>query len=108
LLRAIRKGELDRIVAHEAPLDVLAQQIVAESACDDYSEDEMYALMHRAWPYRDLARKDCDEVRAARRAGASRRSERAGARLARFAYARHRIRRRHPRGRGLSGHPRRR
>jgi len=62
LLRAIRRGELDRIVAHEAPLDVLAQQIVAESACDDYSEDAMYALMHRAWPYRDLARKDFDEV----------------------------------------------
>src|SRR5204862_194117 len=30
LLRAVREGELDRIVAHDAPLDVLAQQIVAE------------------------------------------------------------------------------
>ena len=33
LLRAVRRGELDRIVTHDAPLDVLAQQIVAEAAC---------------------------------------------------------------------------
>src|SRR5436190_4803798 len=62
LMRAIKEGELDRIVAHETPLDVLAQQIVAESACADYTEDEMFALMRRAWPYRDLARKDFDDV----------------------------------------------
>ncbi|HJQ37429.1 MAG TPA: DEAD/DEAH box helicase [Thermoanaerobaculia bacterium] len=62
LLRAIQQGQLDRIVAHEAPLDVLAQQIVAESACGDYSEEQMYALMRRAWPYRELARKDFDDV----------------------------------------------
>jgi ATP-dependent helicase Lhr and Lhr-like helicase len=62
LMRAIKEGELDRIVAHETPLDVLAQQIVAESACADYTEDEMFALMRRAWPYRELARKDFDDV----------------------------------------------
>ena len=33
LLRAVRRGELDAIVSYDAPLDVLAQQIVAESAC---------------------------------------------------------------------------
>ena len=31
------RGELDAIVSHDAPLDVLAQQIVAESACRDYA-----------------------------------------------------------------------
>jgi ATP-dependent Lhr-like helicase len=62
LLRAVRKGELDRIVVHDAPLDVLAQQIVAESACRDYAEDELFAVARRAWPYRDLARKDFDAV----------------------------------------------
>src|SRR6266542_6371099 len=36
LLRSIRRGELDRIVSHDAPLDVLAQQVVAEVACDEY------------------------------------------------------------------------
>jgi ATP-dependent Lhr-like helicase len=62
LLREVRRGSLDRIVTHDAPLDVLAQQIVAETSCDDYGEDELYALMCRAWPYRDLTRKDFDEV----------------------------------------------
>src|SRR5438105_9263304 len=62
LLRSVRKGELDRIVAYDAPLDVLAQQIVAESSCADYSEDEMFGLVRRAWPYRDLQRSDFDAV----------------------------------------------
>jgi ATP-dependent helicase Lhr and Lhr-like helicase len=62
LLRAIRAGELDRIVSHDAPLDVLTQQVVAEAACRDYSEDELFALVRRAWPYRDLARSDFDAV----------------------------------------------
>jgi ATP-dependent Lhr-like helicase len=62
LLREVRRGSLDRIVTHDAPLDVLAQQIVAETSCDDYGEDELFALMSRAWPYRDLSRKDFDEV----------------------------------------------
>jgi len=62
LLREVGRGSLDRIVTHDAPLDVLAQQIVAETSCDDYGEDELFALMSRAWPYRDLTRKDFDEV----------------------------------------------
>jgi ATP-dependent Lhr-like helicase len=56
LLRAVRHGELDAIVWHDEPLDVLAQQVVAESACADYGEDELYALVRRAWPYRQLTR----------------------------------------------------
>src|SRR5687767_3409491 len=36
LLRSVRQGDLDRIVSHAAPLDVLAQQITAELACRDY------------------------------------------------------------------------
>jgi len=62
LLREVRRGSLDRIVTHDAPLDVLAQQIVAETSCDDYGEDELFDLMRRAWPYRDLERKQFDEV----------------------------------------------
>ncbi len=38
LLRSVRRGELDAIVAHDAPLDVLAQQIVAETACAEYAK----------------------------------------------------------------------
>src|SRR3954470_15572850 len=62
LLRAVRRGELDAIVSHDAPLDVLAQQIVAETACRDYGEDELFALVTRAWPYRALDRTSFDAV----------------------------------------------
>jgi ATP-dependent Lhr-like helicase len=62
LLRSVRHGELDHIVVHDSPLDVLAQQLVAEAACDDYSEEALYALARRAWPYRDLTRTDFDAV----------------------------------------------
>src|SRR5216684_4278265 len=58
LVRGIRAGRLEetRIPAH--PLDVLAQQIVAIAACEEISEDALYALVRRAWPYRELSRKD--------------------------------------------------
>ena len=62
LMRSIRRGELDAIVSHDSPLDVLAQQIVAESACAPCGEDDLYALTTRAWPYRALSRTDFDAV----------------------------------------------
>jgi ATP-dependent helicase Lhr and Lhr-like helicase len=62
LLRATRLGQLDAIVNHDAPLDVLAQQLVAETACHEYPEDELFALVRRAWPYRQLSRPDFDAV----------------------------------------------
>ena len=54
----MRRGELDRLAIPEQPLDVLAQQIVAEVAAREWDEDELYALVRRAWPYRDLPRED--------------------------------------------------
>ena len=62
LLRSVRRGELDAIVSYDAPLDVLAQQIVAESASRVCSEDELFALVRRAWPYRALDRVAFDGV----------------------------------------------
>jgi ATP-dependent Lhr-like helicase len=62
LLRAVRQGELDRIVVQESPQDVLAQQIVAETACCEYSEDGLFALVKNAWPYRALDRAQFDAV----------------------------------------------
>ena len=55
---ASRRGELDRLAIPQQPLDVLAQQIVAEVAAREWSEDELFALIRRAWPYRALARED--------------------------------------------------
>jgi ATP-dependent helicase Lhr and Lhr-like helicase len=58
LLDSVRRGELDRLIIPERPLDVLAQQIVAETAAREWQEDELYALLRRAWPYRELHRED--------------------------------------------------
>ena len=62
LLRAVHRGDLDAIVPQDRPLDVLAQQIVAECASRDYGEDELFAFVRRAWPYRDLTRAEFDAV----------------------------------------------
>jgi ATP-dependent Lhr-like helicase len=62
LLDAIRRGELDALHVPPAPLDVLAQQIVAETACRDWDEDALFALMRGAWPYAALARERFDAV----------------------------------------------
>jgi ATP-dependent Lhr-like helicase len=55
LLRAAHEGELDAVRMPEAPLDVLAQQLVAACAVDAWDERALFALVKRAWPYRDLA-----------------------------------------------------
>jgi ATP-dependent Lhr-like helicase len=56
LQKALESGELDAIVIPLAPLDVLAQQLVAELAARDWQEDELFELVRMAWPYRDLTK----------------------------------------------------
>ena len=62
LVRAIRQGELDRIEIPDAPMDILAQQIVAMCAAEDWSEDELFHIVRRAYPYRNLVRAEFDAV----------------------------------------------
>ncbi len=62
LLDAVRRGELDRLIMPPAPIDILAQQVVAAVAAEEWREDDLFALVRRAWPYRDLARADFDGV----------------------------------------------
>lgn len=62
LLDSVRRGELDRLRLPPAPLDVLAQQIVAEVTCQDWGEDALYDLVRQAWPYASLPRASFDEV----------------------------------------------
>ena len=62
ILSAFRKGELERIEIPENALDILAQQIVATAAAESWKEDDLYELMRSAYPYRNLSRKDFDEV----------------------------------------------
>ncbi len=61
-IRAVRQGELDRIDIPREPLDILAQQIVATVATGEIGEDELFALVRGAYPYRDLSRQIFDQV----------------------------------------------
>ena len=62
LLDCVRRGELDALTLPPQPLDVLAQQIVAEVACAEWNEDALYDLVRRAHPYRELTRVNFDAV----------------------------------------------
>ncbi len=62
LLRGVREGRLDRLLIPEKPLDILAQQIVAAVACEEWGEEALFDLVRRAYPYRDLTRKEFDDV----------------------------------------------
>ena len=62
LVLAVRRGELDHIIVPEAPLDILAQQIVAACGAGEWREDNLYSVVTRAYPYRNLARDEFDEV----------------------------------------------
>ena len=62
LLKALNQGELDKIDIPGAPEDVLAQQIVAEVSAREWSNDDLYARVRTAWPYRKLERDRFDSV----------------------------------------------
>jgi ATP-dependent Lhr-like helicase len=62
LLEAVARGELDRLSIPRKPLDVLAQQIVAEVAAGEWVEADLYKLFRRAHPYRELTRDEFVEV----------------------------------------------
>jgi len=62
LVLAMRQGYLDSIAIPEAPLDVLAQQVVAMCASEDWKEDELFELVRRAYPYRGLERSEFDSI----------------------------------------------
>ena len=83
LVLAIRRGELDKLEIPEAPLDILAQQIIASCAAeaDGWDEDELFALVRRAYPYRNLARSDFEDVIAMLSEGIASRRGRYGAYL---------------------------
>ena len=62
LLDAVRRGELDALAVIPNALDVLAQQIVAEVACQEWSEGALYELVRGAYPYSTLKRDDFNAV----------------------------------------------
>ncbi|MYF81064.1 MAG: DEAD/DEAH box helicase [Chloroflexi bacterium] len=63
MVRAVERGDLDRICQPSAPIEVLAQQIVAEAAAEEeWKEDELFGLMRRAAPYGELERSAFDDT----------------------------------------------
>ena len=62
LLRGIRAGNLDTLSIPPWPLDVLAQQIVAACAGEDWGIDALYDFCRTAYPYRELPREKFDQV----------------------------------------------
>jgi ATP-dependent Lhr-like helicase len=113
LLDSVRRGELDRLAIPDQPLDVLAQQTVAEVAARDWEETALYERRRRAWPFRKLKREDFDAVRMLAEGFTTRRG-RNGAlvhrdavhHVLRCAHDRAHVRRHHSGHRRLSGCPR--
>src|SRR5437667_371791 len=62
MLRATREGRLDRLIIPNKPLDILAQQIVAATAGEEWDENELYERVRSAYPYRELSRAEFDAV----------------------------------------------
>ncbi len=61
-IRAIKHGDLDRLEVPLAPLDILAQQIVAMCCCEEWEEDALFETVQRAYPYRDLTRSEYERI----------------------------------------------
>lgn len=78
-IRAVRKGELDRLTVPEKPLDILAQQMVATVASmtpaagrknkEDQQEPSsglretaLWHLVRKAYPYRNLTEEEYEEI----------------------------------------------
>src|SRR6185503_7877476 len=63
MVRAVRDGDLDKVTVPDKPLDVLAQQIVAETAAqEEWDETALFDLFRNSFPYRNLAKQEFDEV----------------------------------------------
>ena len=63
LFAAVRKGRLDAVLPPTAPLDILAQQVIAEvAAAGEWQEEGLFDLLRRSAPYGELSRDDFDAV----------------------------------------------
>ena len=62
IVDSVRRGELDHLEIPERPLDILAQQIVAAVAAEEWTEDDLFAMVRAAYPYRNLERDQFDAI----------------------------------------------
>ncbi|MGC2604111.1 MAG: DEAD/DEAH box helicase, partial [Silvibacterium sp.] len=61
-VRAMRSGVLDRLEIPSKPIDVLMQQIVAACAAEPWEERQLFDVLRRAQPYRELTWAEFDEA----------------------------------------------
>ncbi|RMX20985.1 DEAD/DEAH box helicase [Legionella jordanis] len=62
LVYAIRDEDLDTLLIPDAPLDILAQQIVASCATGDWQEEDLFQLIKKSYPYQHLSREHFDAI----------------------------------------------
>ncbi|MGB6456117.1 MAG: DEAD/DEAH box helicase, partial [Streptosporangiaceae bacterium] len=62
LLRGARSGRLDRLLIPVCPLDIVAQQVVAECAAEEWAADELLTLVRGAAPFAGLSAEDFADV----------------------------------------------
>ncbi len=62
LVKAIREGDLDKLILIGEPLDILAQQIVAACATQDWSISNLFSLVKQSYPYANLSQETFDSV----------------------------------------------
>ncbi|HSS20677.1 MAG TPA: DEAD/DEAH box helicase [Pyrinomonadaceae bacterium] len=62
IIDCVRRGELDHLEIPELPLDIMAQQIVAAAAAEEWTEDGLFQMLRRAYPYRNLTRDQFDAI----------------------------------------------
>ncbi len=62
LIRAMKAGDLDKLEVPPCPLDILMQQIVAMCAAEPWQEDDLFAVVRRAYPYKELTREQFEEL----------------------------------------------
>ncbi|MCA1577839.1 MAG: DEAD/DEAH box helicase [Acidobacteria bacterium] len=62
IIDSVRRGELDRLEIPERPLDILAQQIVAAAAAEEWTEHDLFTTIRRAYPFRNLEREQFDSI----------------------------------------------
>ena len=62
LMLAVEEGLLDTVLVPPAPLDVLAQQLVAEVSAREWETQALFTMVRSAWPYRDIDRPSFEQL----------------------------------------------
>ncbi|HYZ01681.1 MAG TPA: helicase-related protein, partial [Candidatus Binatia bacterium] len=62
VVERIHEGAIEATEVLRNPLDVLAQQVVAMAAMDEWALDELGAAVRRAYPFRDLGQRSLEAV----------------------------------------------